>query len=357
MSESIHGLPSVDGHYLSAVLQWAMKACPRPTEDDDSLSHFLVTTDLQILCCDGDRFHCAHLPRVPGLRVPASFALRRDTVESFLHMLKAACRIVGKQNPLHVYLDTVLDGEPGLRAVVEVGGELWPWSFQRCQLLGRIPPRWVSPVSEDAQPIAAPPAQLRGTHLSDATAIEETVATTRQAREGGPVRIDMTALVKSVEEKMVVATAVLLPVGTRARFMSQDQAELFTREKPGVDPGRSIASLVLDSPDGVTRPGAEGAGEVIFDATAPRRPQSVDDALEGLRRAVDEVGGTATIATGRGKSVTIKPRQPTAGGRELRQQLGTPTRKRAPAAAPAGKTVKRGAAKGTGKGSGRGRRS
>lgn len=339
MSDSIKGLPSVDGHYLAAVLQWAMKACPRPTEDDDSLSHFLVTTERQIVACDSDRYHCAYLPPAPGLVIPASFALRRDSVESFIHMLKAACRIIGKANPLHVYLDTELDGEPGLRATVEVDGELWSWSFSRANFLGRMPASWVSPVPADAEPISCPPSQLRGTHLSDATAIEETVATARQATPGGPVRVDMAATVRSLELQMTVATAVLLPVGTRARFMSQDQTELFAREKPGVDPGRSIGSLVIDGPKGVERPG----GEVLYDATRPRKPQSVESAIEDLRRSIDESGMTMTVTTGGGQSATIKPRTPTAGGRELRDQLGVPGKGRK--AAPVPKTAKRGKGK------------
>ena len=167
--------------------------------------------------------------------------------------------------------------------------------------------------------------RLRSTHDSEATGLDETVVVRRQAVEGGPVRIDLFSSVRDVEDQMMVATAILLPVGTRARFMDNKQKELFAAENPGDVPGRSILSLVIDGPEGVQRPGGP---EVIFDATKPRRPQSVDPDDDGLPPGMSEMLDPGPTAVRE-----LKPRRPpTAGGRELRDQLGAPSAKRAPAA-------------------------
>ena len=274
---TIKGLPSVEGHYLKEVLGFVMLACPKPEEDDDSLSHVVVTTDLDLVACDGDRVHVGHLPADCGVVVRRSFGVTRSTVEAFLKLLKAACGIVGKDSVLSVYFDTKLDGEPGLRAIIECQGELWPWSFSRAQFLGPIQDHWTPAVPADAAPILSPPAALRGRHLGDATSIDETVATMRQAEPGGPVRVDLTAYVKGLDE-MVVATAILLPVGTRARFMDQRQKEMFAAENPGDEPGRSVLSVVIDSSKGVRRPGL------------------VEAAVEAFREAARATGAAVTIS-------------------------------------------------------------
>jgi len=343
---SIKGLPSLDGNLLKPLFEYLLKACPKADEGDDggdALSHVMFTTDLSVVACDGARWHAVHLPAVEGLLFPEPYAVTRQSLEDFVKLLRAGCSIVGKANRLAVFIDHYPEGEPGLRFIIEREGELWPFTMSRAHFLGPTPRRWVPPVAADAPLLTAEPPRLNGKHLSEATCLDETVARWRQAEEGGPVRIDLATTVRDVESQMVIATAVLLPLGVRARLLDQKQKELFARENPGAEPGTSILSLVIDGPKGVERP-----GEVIFDATRPRRVRDDDD--DGMPPGMAEMLDPGPTAA---REVKPKPRNPTAGGRELRDQLGAPSTKRAPAAAPAPKSAKRGGGKAGPKGKGK----
>ena len=155
----------------------------------------------------------------------------------------------------------------------------------------------------------------------------------------------------------------------------------------GEQPGTSILSLVIDGPKGVERPGGFRSVDEAVDALRPRAGSGIDSVtftgpdgssatlvskenqklIASLRGAgyVNAAGDLevalktgkgvpmavtrAQIANREGKDIPrrvypdaagddgkkVKPRpQPTAGGRELRDQLGAPSTKRAPAAPP-----------------------
>lgn len=373
---SIKGLPSLDGNLLKPLFEYLLKACPKPDEGDDggdALSHVMFTTDLSVVACDGARWHAVHLPAVDGLLFPEPYAVTRQSLEDFVKLLRAGCSIVGKANRLAVFIDHYPEGEPGLRFVVEREGELWPFTMTRAHFLGPTPRRWLPPVAADAPLLTAEPPRLNGKHLSEATCLDETVARWRQAEEGGPVRIDLTTTVRDIEGQMVIATAVLLPLGQRARLLDQKQKELFARENPGEQPGTSILSLVIDGPKGVERPGGMRSVDEAIDALRPKRGSGIesitfsspgsepvtltaesrrriDAALKSEAKEGKELGhyeGDQLVPGGLGPK---RIRQPTAGGRELRDQLGSPSTKRAPATAPAPKAAKRGAAGPRGKG-------
>ncbi len=431
---SIKGLPSLDGNLLKPLFEYLLKACPKPDEGDDggdALSHVMFTTDLSVVACDGARWHAVHLPAVDGLEFPDPYAVTRQSLEDFVKLLRAGCSIVGKANRLAVFIDHYPDSEPGLRFIVEREGELWPFTMTRAHFLGPTPRRWVPPVAADAPLLTAEPPRLNGKHLSEATCLDETVARWRQAEEGGPVRIDLTTTVRDIEGQMVTATAVLLPLGQRARLLDQKQKELFARENPGEQPGTSILSLVIDGPKGVERPGGFRSVDEAVDALRPRAGSGIDSVtftgpdgssatlvskenqklIASLRGAgYVNAAGDLEVALKTGKHVAMaiaraqaanlqnkdiprrcypdaldaadgdgkkakegkdlghyegdqlvpgglgpkRIRQPTAGGRELRDQLGAPSTKRAPAAPPAPKAAKRDAKAGT---KGKGKRS
>jgi hypothetical protein len=228
------------------------------------------------------------------------------------------------------------DGEPRLRFIIETNGDYQVWTLTPAHDLDPVPETWMPAVAGDAPPIATLPPRLRGTHVSKATALDETIATWRQAVPDGPVRIDLASTVKDIEAQMVVATAILLPLGTRARVLDEKQRELFADRGAEPPRGRSVLSMVIDSGEGVKAAG--GTGWPLVDA---------------VRRGVDALAKSGVT------SVKVK-----VGGREVgdlmdgHRDIKPAKSKQAPAAAtPAKRSTKRAPPKPGGKGKGRGKRS